>query len=127
MNNSSRVLIVEDEHLIARDLERRLRRLGYTVVALVTSGMEALHQALEQRPDLVLMDIRLHGEIDGIEAVQSIRKRLNVRVVYLSADSDEATLARAQATHPDAFLDKPFNASSLQATLQRVLPQSCEK
>jgi CheY-like chemotaxis protein len=82
-----------------------------------------VHHALEHRPDLVLTDIRLRGEMDGIEAVQSIRKRLNVRVIYLSAYIDEATLARAQATHPDAFLDKPFNASSLQATLQRVLPQ----
>jgi CheY-like chemotaxis protein len=123
MNNSPRVLIVEDEHLVARDLERRLRRLGYTIVAFVTTGTEAVHHALEHRPDLVLTDIRLRGEMDGIEAIQSIRKRLNVRVIYLSAYIDEATLARAQATHPDAFLDKPFNASSLQATLQRVLPQ----
>ena len=123
MNNSARVLIVEDEHLVARDLERRLRRFGYTVVTFVTTGMEALHQALEHQPDLVLMDIRLRGKMDGIEAVESIRKQLNVRIIYLSAYIDEATLARAQATHPDAFLHKPFSASSLQATLQRVLPQ----
>jgi CheY-like chemotaxis protein len=127
MNNSPRVLIVEDEHLVARDLERRLRLLGYVVVAFVSTGIEALQHALKHQPDVVLMDIRLRGEMDGIEAVQSIRKRLNVRVIYLSAYSDEATLTRAQATHPDAFLDKPFNASSLQATLQRVLSQSCEK
>jgi CheY-like chemotaxis protein len=120
-DNSARVLIVEDERIVARDLERRLRRLGYTVIALVTSGSEALQQAFEQQPDLMLIDIRLRGPMDGIEVVQSIRKQLNVRIVYTSAYIDEATLARAQATHPDAFLPKPFSESHLRETLQQVM------
>jgi len=122
MDSFTRVLIVEDERLVARDLERRLRRLGYMVVALVSTGIEAIDQALEHQPDLVLMDIRLRGQMDGIEAVASIRKHLNVRVVYMSAYIDEATLARAQATQPDAFLHKPFSNNSFQEMLQQVLP-----
>ncbi|HSF33773.1 MAG TPA: response regulator, partial [Candidatus Tectomicrobia bacterium] len=114
------ILIVEDERLVARDLERRLSRLGYTVVAQVASGSEAIQQTLAHRPDLVLMDIRLKGEMDGIEAAGFIRTHLNTRVIYMSAYVDEATLTRAQATHPAAFLTKPFSESSLQQTLQRV-------
>ena len=123
MDSSARVLIVEDERLVARGLERRLRSLGYMVVALASTGVEAIHQALEQQPDLVLMDIRLRGQMDGIEAVACIRKHLNVRVVYMSAYIDEATLTRAQATQPDAFLPKPFSNDSFQEMLQQVLPQ----
>jgi CheY-like chemotaxis protein len=127
MDSFTRVLIVEDERLVARELERRLRRLGYTVVALASTGIEAIHQALEHQPDLVLMDIRLRGQMDGIEAVASIRKHLNVRVVYMSAYIDEATLARAQATQPDAFLPKPFSNNSFQEMLQQVLPEEFHK
>jgi CheY-like chemotaxis protein len=121
MDNSSRVLIVEDERLIARALERQLRGLGYNVVALVGTGEEAIYQALENRPHIVLMDIRLRGQMDGIEAVATIRKHLNVKIVYMSAYIDNATLSRAQATQPDAFLHKPFTNLSLQKALQQVL------
>jgi CheY-like chemotaxis protein len=124
MHHPARVLIAEDERLVARDLERRLRGLGYTVVALVSTGTEAVDQALEQQPDMVLMDIRLRGEMDGIEAVASIRKQLDVRTIYLTAYTDEATLVRAQATEPDAFLHKPFTSRALQETVQRTLTQS---
>jgi CheY-like chemotaxis protein len=123
MDSFARVLIVEDERLVARGLERRLRSLGYMVVALASTGIEAIHQALEYQPDLILMDIRLRGQMDGIEAVASIRKHLNVRVVYMSAYIDEATLARAEGTKPDAFLPKPFSNDSFQEMLQQVLPQ----
>jgi DNA-binding NarL/FixJ family response regulator len=122
MASSARVLIVEDERLVARGLERRLRTLGYMVVALASTDVEAIHQALEQQPDLILIDIRLRGPMDGIEAVACIRKHLNVRVVYMSAYIDEATLARVQATQPDAFLHKPYSSSSFQEMLQQVLP-----
>jgi two-component system, cell cycle sensor histidine kinase and response regulator CckA len=123
VDHPARVLIVEDERLVARDLERRIRRLGYSVVALVSTGIEAIHQALELRPDMVLMDIRLQGQMDGIEAVASIRKQVCVRVVYISAYMDEPTLARARATQPIAFLHKPFSDCSLRETLQHVLSQ----
>lgn len=122
MNNAARVLIVEDERLVARSLERQLRRLGHRVVGLVSTGIEAIQQALEHRPDMILMDIRLRGQMDGIEAAASVRKQLNVRIVYMSAYIDEATLARAQATQPDAFLHKPFSSSSFLETLEHILP-----
>jgi CheY-like chemotaxis protein len=121
MRNPAHILIVEDERLIAKDLERRLRQLGFTVVALVSTGPAAISQALEHRPDLVLMDIRLQGEMDGIEAATLIRTNLNVPIIYLSAYVDETTLARAHATQPAAFLHKPFNAYHLQQTLKQVL------
>lgn len=122
MSNAASVLIVEDERLVARGLERQLRRLGYTVVPLVSTGIEAIQQALEHRPDMILMDIRLRGQMDGIEAATAIRKQLNVRIAYMSAYIDEATLARARATQPDAFLPKPFNHCSLLEMLQQILP-----
>jgi CheY-like chemotaxis protein len=121
MKCNPHILIVEDERLVARDLELRLRRLGYTVVALVGSGFEAIQQALAHRPDLVLMDIRLQGEMDGIEAAGFIRTHLNIRVVFMSAYVDQTTLTRAQATHPAAFLTKPYSDSSLQRMLQEVM------
>jgi CheY-like chemotaxis protein len=123
MKNSAHILIAEDERLVARDLERRLQRLGYTVVALAATGCDAIHQAVEHRPDLVMMDIHLRGEMDGIEAAGFIRSRLNTRIVYMSAYSDQTTLARAQSTDPAAFLEKPFNDCNLQRTLQQVLCQ----
>ena len=121
LNNPARVLIVEDERLVALDLERQLRGLGCMVVGLVSTGLEAINQTLEHRPDIILMDIRLHGQMDGIEAVSSIRQRAEVRIIYMSAYIDETTLARARATEPAAFLHKPFNRYALQETLQQVL------
>jgi CheY-like chemotaxis protein len=123
MKNSAHILIAEDERLVARDLERRLRRLGYTVVALVATGPDAIYQAAEHRPDLVMMDISLQGEMDGIEAAGFIRTRQDIRIVYMSAYTDQPTLARAQSTDPAAFLEKPFNDCNLQQTLQQALSQ----
>jgi CheY-like chemotaxis protein len=121
MQNPAHILIVEDERLVARDLERRLRRMNYMVVAIAATGLEAIQQALEHRPDLVLMDIRLQGEMDGITAAAFIRTHLNIQVIYLSAYVDEMTLERAQGTSPAAFLRKPFNEYDLRQTLQQVL------
>jgi CheY-like chemotaxis protein len=115
------ILIVEDERLVAKDLERRLTRMDYVVVAIAATGPDAIHQALEHRPDLVLMDIRLQGEMDGITAAAFIRTHLNIPVIYLSAYVDEMTLERAQDTAPAGFLRKPFNEYDLRQTLQQVL------
>jgi CheY-like chemotaxis protein len=115
------ILLVEDERLIAKDLERRLRRLGYDVVALVATGPDAIHQALEHRPDVVLMDIRLQGQMDGIEAATFIRTHLNIPLVYMSAYVDDETLARASATRPVGYLRKPFSERQLQITIEGAL------
>jgi CheY-like chemotaxis protein len=78
----ARILIVEDEHIIAWDLERRLTRLGYAVLGIVSSGQDAIEKALELRPDLILMDIRLPGNMDGIEAAERIRAQLQTVILY---------------------------------------------
>jgi two-component system, cell cycle sensor histidine kinase and response regulator CckA len=121
MQRPARLLIVEDERLIAQALQGRVSRLGYTVVALAASGPEAIQQALAYRPDLVLMDIRLQGTMDGIEAVAVIHTHFELPVVYLSASVDAMTLGRADATHPAGFLHKPVSDQDLQHTLARAL------
>jgi CheY-like chemotaxis protein len=117
----ARILIVEDEHIIAWDLQRRLIRLGYAVLGLVSSGEEAIAQALELRPDLILMDIRLPGDMDGIEAAERIRAQLQTVIVYMTAYADEPTVQRATASGPVMLLRKPFSISELQEALERVL------
>jgi CheY-like chemotaxis protein len=121
MGSQAHILIVEDERLVAKDLARRLMRMNYTVVAIAATGPEAIHQALAHRPDLVLMDIRLQGEMDGITAAARIRTHLDIPIVYLSAYVDEMTLERARDTSPAGFLHKPFNEYDLRQTLQQVL------
>lgn len=119
--DGAKVLVVEDEAIAAMDLKDRLVDLGYSVPALVTSGEEAVRRAAEERPDLVLMDVRLKGSIDGIEAAEAIRARLNIPVVYLTAFVDDDTLQRAQVTAPFGYLVKPFEASQLHATIKMAL------
>jgi two-component system cell cycle sensor histidine kinase/response regulator CckA len=114
-----RILIVEDERLIALDLQRRLTQLGYTVVGNVASGAQAITAACQLQPDLVLMDIRLQGEMDGIEAALRIHTARPIPIVYLTAYVDESTIQRAQATSPWGFLRKPFHVRDLQAILKR--------
>src|SRR3954468_15076204 len=95
-----RILIVEDDRVVARDIQQQLSRVGYTVVGTTPRGEDAVSLALETRADLVLMDIRLEGGIDGIDAAQQIRERLQIPVIYLTAYADEQTLQRAKVTDP---------------------------
>jgi CheY-like chemotaxis protein len=121
-----RILIVEDERLIALDLQRRLTQLGYLVVGIVASGARAVTAALQLQPDLVLMDIRLQGEMDGVEAALQIVANRAIPIIYLTAYVDDPTRQRAQATSPWGFLRKPFHVRDLQAVLSRhwgELPQ----
>jgi len=115
------ILIVEDERLIAMDLQRRLTRLGHTVVALAASGMEAIEKALALRPDMVLMDIRLQGDMDGVEAAQQIIASVAIPVVFMTAYVDEETQQRLRATSPWGCLYKPFTPNQIQSTLDHVL------
>jgi CheY-like chemotaxis protein len=98
-----------------------LKRLGYVVVRRATSGAEALQQALLLRPDLILMDIRLQGGIDGIEAATRIRAHHNIPIVYLTAYSDSETLRRAKITEPSGFLIKPFDERELHSVIEMAL------
>ena len=119
--NSSRVLLVEDERIVVLNLRRQLAKLGYTVAAVAASGDEALRQIEAQRPDVVLMDIRIEGPTDGIETTARISPDLLVPVIYLTAHAEDATLERARATKPSGFLVKPFSERELHATIQMAL------
>jgi PAS domain S-box-containing protein len=112
------LLIVEDESIIAKDLERNVKKRGYQVVGIAGSGQEALQMALELHPDLILMDIRLNGTMDGVEAAIRIQEQANVPVIYLTSHSDERTLERAKATQPVGYLVKPIDYLTLQASIE---------
>jgi DNA-binding response OmpR family regulator len=113
-----RALIVEVETLIAEELRERLARLGFSVIAAVDSADEGIEIATRERPDLVLMDIRLKGDKDGVQAAQEIRRQIDVPIVYLTAHSDRATVDRAKKTEHDGFLLKPFHRRELQSTIE---------
>src|SRR4051812_47082045 len=98
------ILVVEDERIIAGDIQQTLIALGYEVPITVATGKRAIEAVTASRPDLVLMDISLHGAMDGIDAAQAIRSRFSVPIVYLTSYSDEATLARAKETGPHGYL-----------------------
>lgn len=118
---ASRILVVEDERIVAKDLELRLQALGYEVVGVAATGSDAVRLTSELSPDLVMMDIRLHGEMDGIEAAARIRKDHFIPVVYLTAHSDEETLKRAQVTEPYGYILKPFQERELRTVIEMGL------
>lgn len=117
----NRILLVEDEAIVVRDIETALDRLGYEVVASVDSGEEAVAKARELRPDLVLMDVRLGGAMTGIQAAAEIRQARGTPVIYITAHSDEETLRRAKETGPFGFVVKPFKASELRCAIEVAL------
>lgn len=119
--DGAKVLVVEDEAVVALDLKDRLVDLGYSVPGFVSTGEEAIRKAAEEQPDLVLMDVRLKGKMDGIEAAEVIRARFNIPVVYLTAFADDDTLRRAQVTAPFGYLVKPFETLQLHATIKMAL------
>ncbi len=118
-----RILVVEDEGIVSLDIQNRLRQAGYTLAGTAASGEEAIAQALSSQPDLILMDIKLQGQLDGIEAARQIRARLNVPIVYLTAYADEDTLKRATETAVFGYLLKPFKERELIATIEMALSQ----
>jgi two-component system cell cycle sensor histidine kinase/response regulator CckA len=117
----SRILIVEDEGLVARDIQMTLQRLGYDVPPPVATGEDAIAAALALEPDLVLMDIRLRGKMDGIEAAEVLRRDGRAPVVFLTAHSDEATLARAKKAEPFGYVVKPFEETDLRTAIEVAL------
>ncbi len=117
----ARILIVEDEGIVALNIQKRLKALGYGVVANTTSGEAAIQKVAETRPDLVLMDIKLQGKVDGIEAATQIHKRFQIPVVYLTAYTDEETLNRAKRSEPYGYILKPFESRDLCTTIEVAL------
>ena len=118
---AERILIVEDERITAEDLAEVLRDLGYQVSAVVSSGEEAIREAEDNRPDLVLMDIRIKGEMDGTETARILRERFDVPVVYLTAHADRDTLERAKHSRPLGYIVKPFHEAELHASVEMAL------
>jgi DNA-binding NarL/FixJ family response regulator len=116
-----RILIAEDDRLVALDLSTMLGEFGFEVCGIAHSADQALTLAQQRGPDLVLMDIRLEGESDGIEAAERLRTGLGIHVVYLTADSDRATVARATRTEPYGYVLKPVRPLDLRCCLELAL------
>jgi len=113
-----RALIIEDEILIAEELKERLSQLGYAVVGAVDSADAGIAIATREQPDVVLLDIRLKGEKDGIQAAREIRQRVDLAIVYVTAYSDPLTVERVKHTDYDGYILKPFHRRDLQSTIQ---------
>lgn len=119
----ARVLIVEDEGIGAMDLKYTLEALGHEVIYIASRGEEAIEKSLEMLPDLVLMDIILKGDIDGITAAEELRK-FDIPFIYLTANSENATQKRALATKPQGYILKPFENKELKETVEFALKQT---
>ncbi|MGA7937933.1 MAG: ATP-binding protein [Kovacikia sp.] len=117
------ILVVEDEIVIARDIEGCLENLGYSVMDIVASGAEAISRASELRPDLVLMDIRLEGELDGIQAAEQIWGCFQIPIIYVTGFSDKTTLERAKMTQPFGYILKPVEEQELYVAIETALQQ----
>ena len=118
---NTKVLVVEDEIIVARDIQNKLKKLRYVVPTIVLSGEEAIKKAEDDHPDLVLMDIKLEAEMDGVEAAEQIYTRFNIPVVYLTAYADENTFQRAKTTEPFGYILKPFEGRELRTTIELAL------
>ena len=113
-----KVLIVEDEVIVARDIRDTLSTLGYEVCAQVSAGEEAITKSEELKPDVVLMDIMLQGDVDGIQAAETIRSRMNIPVIFLTAFSNENTIERAKTAKPYGYILKPFQDTDLYTAIE---------
>lgn len=116
-----KILIVEDEAIVALDIATRLEKMGYVVLDVAASGEEAIAAATTAKPSLVLMDIMLQGEMDGIEAAEYIHTKQGIPIVYLTANADENTLQQAKVTAPFGYILKPFKEKELRATIEIAL------
>jgi len=115
------VLVVEDESIVSKDIQHSLKKLGYNVVGSSSTGEKAIELALELKPDIVLMDIMLKGEMTGIEAAEEIRSSINIPVIYLTAYADEGTLDKAKVTEPYGYIIKPFKEIDIHTSIEMAL------
>ncbi len=115
------ILVVEDESIVSMDIQSTLEALGYDIVGAAATGDDAVALAIDKGPDLVLMDIVLKGDIDGVEAAERIRERMDIPIVYLTAYSDDDTLSRAKLTDPFGYILKPFEERELHTNIEMAL------
>ena len=116
-----KILVVEDESIIALNIKKKLKSFGYTVPAMATTGEEAIKMAEITFPDLILMDVRLKGDMDGIQTAEEIRKQFDIPIIFLTAYSDDKVLERAKKTEPYGYIVKPFKANDLKSNIEIAL------
>jgi len=115
------VLVVEDESIVSKDIQHSLKKLGYNVVGASATGEKAIELAGSEKPDIVLMDIMLKGEMNGIEAADTIKKKYLIPIIFLTAYADEATLSKAKITEPYGYILKPFKEIDLHTTIEMAI------
>ena len=119
--SKTNVLVVEDESIVSKDIQHSLKKLGYLIAGAAVTGEKAIELARTEAPDIVLMDIMLKGEMNGIEAADIVRRELSIPVIFLTAYADEATLAKAKVTEPYGYIIKPFKQIDLHTSIEMAL------
>jgi len=115
------IFIVEDESIVAKDIQNSLTKLGYNVIGFANNGKDAIEKITEVMPDLILMDIMIKGPLTGIEVSEKIKEKMNVPVIFLTAYADEGTLSRAKITEPYGYILKPFKEIDLHSTIEMAV------
>jgi DNA-binding LytR/AlgR family response regulator len=125
--HTTTILIVEDEMIIAAKISLHLEQLGYEVAGIIPRGEEAVVHCRENAPDILLLDVNLKGVIDGIETAKVLQKEMEIPIIYLTANADEATFNRAKGTRPYAFISKPYKKLDLQRAIELTISRMAEK
>jgi DNA-binding LytR/AlgR family response regulator len=127
MSEKTKILIVEDEMIIAANISLQLTQLGYEVTGIIPRGEDALLHIEDNKPDILLLDINLKGKLDGIETAEAMQKNHNIPIIYLTANIDDAHFNRAKQTHPFGFIAKPFKKLDLQRAIELAISQLVSK
>ena len=126
MDTLIKILVVEDEMIIAAKIAMQLTSLGYDVTGILPRGEEAIEHVKENKPDIVLLDINLKGNLDGIETATQIQQLHNIPIIYLTANADEGTFNKAKTTRPAAFISKPFKQLDLQRAIELTISRMAD-
>lgn len=128
MNNENvKILIVEDDMIIGAKISMQLTNLGYEVTGIIPRGEEAIMHVTQNKPDIVLLDINLKGDLDGIETATKMQETANIPIIYVTANTDEATFNRAKETRPYAFIGKPIKNLDLQRAIELTIERMAEE
>ncbi|GAB4254467.1 MAG: hypothetical protein Kow0079_10720 [Vicingaceae bacterium] len=119
--SKKRIFVVEDESIVSKDIQQSLKKLGFEIAGAASSGEKAIEKIEETKPDLVLMDIMLKGEMSGIDTAEIVKEKFNIPVIYLTAYADEGTLSKAKVTEPYGYIIKPFKEIDLLTSIEMAL------